>query len=402
MRAAHDEVRIARAALTRICEPGGVGLARLIAERGPVEALAALWHGQPFTDSAAEMRAWELRARRSAKVVTRDLAARDLDAVHALGGRLICPEDDEWPARVDELAAFGTLSDPAMPPVALWVCGTGDLAPLCHRSVSVVGSRAATPYGSHVAGELAHGLADRGWTVVSGGAYGIDGAAHRGALAGGGATVAILACGVDRPYPLGHHGLFDRIRTDGLLVSEWPPQSPPQRPRFLVRNRVIAALSAGTVVVEAAARSGARMTARRAAELHRPLMAVPGAVTSAMSVGAHQLLRSGAVLVTSAAEILDTVGRIGEDWAEPPRGPVVIRDELSAELTRIIEAVPARVAQPVEEIAAQAGVRLREAMRALPVLVGHGLVHETAAGFRLTVAGRRSPAAGDPPTPSLR
>jgi DNA processing protein len=395
-RAAGDDVRIARAALSRICEPASLGLAGLLDRHGPVGALAALWRDDLPGDIAREV-----RARRGTEQAVRDLAARDLDTMDALGGRLVCPEDDEWPVRVDELAALSDPGDPAMPPVALWARGGGDLAALCVRSVSVVGSRAATSYGSYVAAELGHGLADRGWTVVSGGAYGVDGAAHRGALAAGGATVAILASGVDRPYPMGHHGLFDRILTDGLLVSEWPPGCPPRRLRFLVRNRVIAAVSAGTAVVEAAVRSGARMTARRAAELHRPLMAVPGSVTSAMSVGAHQLLRSGAVLVTSAAEIVDTVGRIGADFAEPPRGPTTVRDELTPELTRVIEAVPAREAQPIEVIAVQAGVRLRDAMRALPVLVGHGLVQETSAGFRLTVAGRRSAQGGDRPS-SLR
>jgi DNA processing protein len=395
--AASDEVRIARAALSRICEPGSAGLARLVAGRGPVEALAALWRDDCLPRDIAKV----VRARRGLHSASLDGAVRDLDTVAALGGRLICPEDDEWPARVDELAVFSAAGDPAMPPIGLWVRGERDLTALCSRSVSVVGSRAATSYGSHVAAEFGHGLADRGWAVVSGGAYGIDGAAHRGALAGGGATVAVLASGVDRPYPLGHHGLFDRIRGDGLLVSEWPPGCPPQRLRFLVRNRVIAALSAGTVVVEAAARSGARMTARRAAELNRPLMAVPGSVTSAMSVGTHQLLRSGAVLVTSAAEIVETAGRIGEDLVEPPRGPVMARDELSPELIEVIEAVPSRQAQPIEHIAAQAGVRLHAAMRALPLLVARGLVQETAEGFRLTAAGRRSTVVASTPS-SLR
>lgn len=396
MGGADAAVRVARAGLTRICEPGKEGLADLIRRLGPVDALASLWRGGLPTDIATDV-----LARRGAPGDMRDQAARDLETVDAMGGRLVCPEDDEWPERVDELATASTGSDPVMPPVALWVRGPRRLDEVCVRSVSVVGSRASTSYGTFVAGEFGHGLADRRWTVVSGGAYGIDGAAHRGALSGDGPTVAVLASGVDRPYPLGHHGLFDRIRVDGLLVSEWPPGSPPQRLRFLVRNRVIAALSAGTVVVEAAARSGARMTARRAAELHRPLMAVPGSVTSAMSVGTHQLLRSGAVLVTSAAEIIDTVGRIGDDFAEPPRGPVTARDLLTPELTRVVEEVPARDAEPLVEIAARAGVPVREAMRALPVLVGHGLVQETAAGFRLTAAGRRSAAADSRPS-SLR
>lgn len=379
---ASDQVRLARAALTRICEPASHGLAEWIAQLGPVDTLARLLHGDAPKDIAPAV-----AARRGA--AGPDRAGRDLDNIDAMGGRLVCPEDDEWPVQIDALAAVSDKSDPVMPPVALWVRGGADLAATCVRSVSIVGSRAASSYGTHVAGELAYGLADRGWTVVSGGAYGIDGSGHRGAMAAGGPTVAVLASGVDRPYPLGHHALFDRIAADGLLVSEWPPGCAPQRVRFLVRNRVIAALSAGTVVVEAAARSGARMTARRAAELFRPLMAVPGPVTSAMSVGAHQMIRGGATLVTSAAEVLDLVGRIGADMAEPPRGPCTARDALPPDLAQVLEGLPARQAAAPDEIAAQAGMRLGEVLRALSLLVGHGLVEEHGTGYRLSPAGRR-------------
>ncbi len=380
VRTASDEIRLARAALTRICEPASHGLADWLARYGPVEALAKLRRDDPPADIARMV-----EARRGAG----DVARRDLDRVEALGGRLVCPEDDEWPTQVDELAPVSDPKDPAMPPIALWVTGAANLAATCARAVSMVGSRAATSYGMHVAGELAYGLADRGWAVVSGGAYGVDGAAHRGALSAGGPTVAVLASGVDRPYPLGHHALFDRIAADGLLVSEWPPGCSPQRLRFLVRNRVIAALSSGTVIVEAAARSGARMTARRAAELCRPLMAVPGPVTSAMSVGVHQLIRDGANLVTSAAEVADLVSPIGEDIADPPRGPTTPRDQLDPELARVLEGVPSRGAAAVDEIAAQAGVRVRDALRALPQLAIHGLVEEHASGFRLTRAAKQ-------------
>src|SRR5262249_45616384 len=149
----------------------------------------------------------------------------------------------------------------------------------------------ATSYGLQLAAELAYGLADSGWTVISGGAYGIDAAAHRGALAAHGRTVVVLACGIDTVYPLGHAGLFERISERGLMLTEWPPGAVAFRTRFLVRNRLIAALSRGTVVVEAAARSGARSTARRARELDRVLMACPGPATSAMSLGCHTEIR---------------------------------------------------------------------------------------------------------------
>ncbi len=174
--------------------------------------------------------------------------------------------------------------------------------------MSIVGSRAATGYGAHVASEIAADLAEQGWAVVSGGAYGIDAAAHRGALAARGVTIAILACGLDQPYPAGHAALFTDVAGDGLVVSEWPPGRRPARVRFLIRNRTIAALTCGTVVVEAGERSGALNTAGHAAELGQPLMAVPGPVTSAQSAGCHRIIREwDATCVTCAADVIEMV-----------------------------------------------------------------------------------------------
>jgi DNA processing protein len=254
------------------------------------------------------------------------------------------------------------------------------------RSVALVGSRASTAYGEHVAGDLAHRLGERGWTVVSGGAYGIDAAAHRGALAAGAPTVAVLACGVDRVYPSGNGALLERIAQDGLVVSEWPPGAAPHRHRFLVRNRLIAALTRGTVVVEAAARSGARATARRASRLGRPVMAVPGPVTSAMSVGCHELVRDrelGAVLVTSAAHVLEEVGRLGEDLAPSPDGTTDLRDDLSDVARRVLDACPVRRGVSPERLAAVAGCGVVEVLQVLPALEIAGLVQWTGTGWRL-------------------
>jgi len=171
----------------------------------------------------------------------------------------------------------------------------------------------ATGYGEHVATEMAAALAERGWTVISGGAYGIDSAAHCGALGAEGITVAVLASGLGYGYPKGHLELFSAIAGQGILVSEWPPDRAPTRAGFLVRNRVIAALSCGTVVVEAALRSGALSTARHARDLCRPLMAVPGPVTSGQSEGCHEIIREwGAVLVTGARDVIENVSPAGD------------------------------------------------------------------------------------------
>ena len=252
------------------------------------------------------------------------------------------------------------------------------------RSVAVVGARAASEYGAYVATDLAHGLAERGWTVVSGGALGIDGAAHRAALAAGGCTVAVLACGVDRPYPVSHTNLFEQIGEEGLVVSEWPPDSPPYRLRFLIRNRLIAAASAGTVMVEAAIRSGARQTLGRARLLGRPALVVPGPVTSAMSVGCHEeLRREGSRAVASVAHVIEEVGRIGADLAPLPEHPARPHDHLDPLAQQVLDAVPARRFRSAEEIAAAAGVSGRDARRSLPLLVAGGHVVTAEGGYRL-------------------
>src|SRR5581483_2905197 len=162
---------------------------------------------------------------------------------------------------------------------------------------------------------------ERGWAVISGGAYGIDAAAHRGALAAEAVTIAVLACGADYPYPASHADLFAAICAQGLVMSEWPPGCRPARTRFLTRNRVIAALSNGTVIVEAGERSGALNTARHAADLGKPLMAVPGPVTSAQSAGCHRILREwGATCVTRAADVIEMLSPLSVPDALAPGG----------------------------------------------------------------------------------
>nr|WP_225882210.1 DNA-processing protein DprA [Streptomyces aureocirculatus] len=302
-------------------------------------------------------------------------AERDLETATVAGARFVAPGDAEWPAQLDDLGDAR--------PVGLWVRGRPSLRIWALRSVAVVGARACTEYGAHMAADLGAGLAERGWVVVSGGAYGVDGGAHRGALGAGGATVAVLACGVDRPYPRGHAQLIGRIAEQGLVVGELPPGDHPTPSRFILRNRVIAALTRGTVVVEAAHRSGALVTARCAQDLGRYTMGVPGPATSGLSAGVHELLRGDAVLVSDAAEVVELVGDMG-DVAPRRRGPVVPRDLLDPEAAGVLAALPARGSAGVRDIALSAGTSTDDAVVRLYELRSLGFVERQGDGWQLT------------------
>lgn len=300
---------------------------------------------------------------------------RDLAAVAAVGGRFVCPGDREWPTQLDDLGDAR--------PIGLWVRGRSDLRKWALRSVAVVGARACTPYGAHMAACLGAGLAERGWVVVSGAAFGIDGSAHRGALAAGGATVAVLACGVDVVYPRGHAELIGRIAEQGLVIGELAPGDHPTPSRFILRNRVIAALTRGTVVVEAEYRSGSLATARSAQKLGRFTMGVPGPATSGLSAGVHALLRGEGVLVTDAAEVAELVGDIG-DLAPDRRGPVLPRDLLDPLSARVLEALPARGAVAGAQVARGAGTTVDEALGRLYELHSLGFVERHGDSWQLT------------------
>jgi DNA processing protein len=302
-----EEIRLARTALGWLVEPGNRDVYQMVSEAGPAATLRRLLTG--------DLPAGRLRDVTQARLRSgdpRQLATGALTRVRQLGARIVIPEDQDWPTRLQDLARIGCadaasrVDRDTMPPLCLWIRGSRPLAEVADRSVAIVGARAATSYGMHVTADLAHALAEQGWSVVSGGGYGIDASAHRGALAAGGMTVAVLACGVDKPYPASHTNLFDWIAGAGLLVSEWPPGAAPFRHRFLLRNRVMAALTRGTVMVEASARSGARQTLGRALQLGRPAMVIPGPVTSAMSAGCHAALREYAEcrLVTDVGEVV--------------------------------------------------------------------------------------------------
>jgi len=370
-----DPVLGAVAYLSRVVEPPCPPLAELAARVGPVEAADRVKRRQIDTPL--------LRLTEARHEI--DSAARDLAVLERLGGRLVTAADAEWPLLAFiAFAGVDTKERPAAhPPLALWVTGPARLDEVAERAAAIVGTRAATAYGEHVAAELAAGLAERDVAVVSGGAYGVDGAAHRAALAADGLTVAVLAGGIDVSYPSGHAGLFHRIGEQGLIVTEYPPGLRPQRHRFLTRNRLVAALSGATVVVEAGARSGAANTAAWARALGRGICAVPGPVTSSASVGCHVLLRAGAMVVTRADEVLELVGRAGELAADAER-PTSVLDGLADNELRVYDALPSRGARTVDEIAVASGLPPTEILGPLSMLEIGGLVVSQGGRWKLT------------------
>lgn len=288
--------RLARVRLSCTIEPGDLRVAGLVSELGASKVLG-------YIEAAADVEShW-------AASIGQELAhvdpSRVLEQAADRGIRFLVPGDAEWPDQLGALRDASALHDRGGEPVGLWVRGEGDLCHAAATSVAVVGSRAATSYGQDQAGSLSRELASMGQTIISGASYGVDQAAHRGALAAGGHTIAVLPCGADRAYPSAHAQLLDAIAQRGLVVSEGPPGTAPTRTRFLARNRIVAALAEGTVLVEGAVRSGALNTARWTSNLHRPVLGLPGPVTSAASAGVHQLIRVGeATMVTNAQEIL--------------------------------------------------------------------------------------------------
>jgi DNA processing protein len=386
---------LARAAWSWLVEPGDTVAGALVHTLGAREALAWVrWAAEPgrADDAVAALVTRDDDALGPLRRRLRSALARweprlggldpqrELDAVRRLGGRFLHPAGPGWPTGLDDLG-------PASP-LGLWQRGSTAPDTQLARSVALVGARASTGYGERVAVDLAAGLADDGVCVVSGGAYGIDAAAHRGALGAGGPTVAFLAGGVDRAYPAGNATLLERILdTGGSVLSEIPPGGVPSRSRFLLRNRLIAAVSRATVVVEAAWRSGALSTAHHAASLLRPLGAVPGPVTSVASAGCHRLLREGAaVCVTDVAEVLELAGPL---VAVPDRRDEQPREHDGLEWTadRVLDALSLRSVATVDTLARRAGLSPPEVRSALGVLELSGLAELRATGWRRT--GRR-------------
>lgn len=385
---ANGEIRAAVAALLRIGEPGDGLLTGLVAEIGPIAVLELIRAVAVGTSSAAEAAAslstivtevpgsgqlpeafdrWAVRGEDAQ-------GHRDLEAVHRLGGRLVIPSDDEWPTALTDLG-------PAAP-LGLWVRGAARLNTALRSAVAIVGARASSSYGTKCASDLAWDLAARGLTIVSGGAFGIDAAAHRAAIAREGTTIAFMAGGVDRFYPVANTELFQQVLEDGAIVSETAPGMTPMRHRFLLRNRLIAASSQVTVIVEAGWRSGALNTARHALELSREVAAFPGSVYSASSTGTHRLIRAHeAELVTSCTDVIELIGGeeptlfddgrlTGEHPSTAASDPI---DDLAEREKICVNVLSVTKALDVSTVASRAGLTVSNTLSALAVLELAGL-----------------------------
>ena len=276
--------RQARLIISIAGEPGDERVGQAVAEYGAAIAVERWKSG--------------LGADAMCKSVDRVLNSRQIEqavkSLNSVRGRFITPADAEWPASLDDLDTAA--------PVGLWCTGAGSLSEITNRSLAVVGARSATAYGQRIAHEIGVQAAKENVGVISGAAYGIDAAAHRGSLVGQGKTVAVLACGVDVAYPVSHRGLLSSITDSGVVVSEAPPGAKPHKHRFLIRNRLIAALSQSTVVVEAALRSGSLSTSNWAHVLNRQIWGIPGPITSATSAGVHAAIRDNMMKIATSTD----------------------------------------------------------------------------------------------------
>lgn len=392
-----DDLRRARVQLSRIFEPADRAGMALLHCLGPITLLETVTsHASPpawlLQKLPSAMATWGLRSKPA------DLGARfeawrsrlpvvepetDARNAHSLGAWIVIPEDADWPEQLDDLGLSR--------PIALW--GRGDrtkLSGLAH-SVAVVGSRNASAYGAAVTRDITHHVSGEGWCVISGGAYGIDAAAHSAALTAGTGeppTAAVLACGVDRFYPSANAGLLSRIEEYGLLLSEVPLGCSPTRYRFLQRNRLIAALSRATVVTEAAWRSGSLNTAHHAEALSRDVAAVPGDVLSGGSAGCHKLIREDhAVLVNNGAEVLELLGPLGNDATvgiDAAQDSMAQRpeDSLEPHLLRLYDALPLRQDADPSHLCRVSGLSPTEVMTGLSTLRSRGLATDSLLGWR--------------------
>jgi len=370
--------RRARLALSILCEPGDPRLPGLLAAHTPTQLVAAIQADRPL-----DLDPWPASWTHRAQSLEERLAKAERLA-SAAGLRWVVPGDRGWPDALDDLDHVEPLHGATGSPLGLWTRGVGNLADLSATSVAVVGARDCTPYGAEAASDIAADAASAGVTVVSGAAFGIDASAHRGALAMGRATIAVLACDAGTDYPRAHAALLSRIAESGLIVSEQPPGQVPTKARFLSRNRLIAGLAGGTVVVEARRRSGSLNTLHWADRLGRPTMAVPGPVTSQQSGGTHQAVRDGkAVLVTDGSEVLSELAGIGVAEPEAVSGPATEFDHLPAPAQRALDALTWHGATSARDVAIAADLGPHEVAKALSLLVRRGLAERAADGWVL-------------------
>ncbi|GAA1878565.1 DNA-processing protein DprA [Paeniglutamicibacter psychrophenolicus] len=421
---------LARAGLTHIIEPndqtgaalvqvtGAIDAYRLIREHtGPAPAreqqqVAELLDAHGASRSALRLDAGLERWRPRAALADPE---SDLKLMTRLGGGLIAPQDPNWPTGFEALGLAA--------PLALWYRGDGDLAILrdTSRLVAIVGSRDATEYGRTITAELVHGLRAHGICIVSGGAYGIDAQAHQAALAEDPPTnqspgqrttpptIAVMAGGLNRFYPVGNEDLLKAVHRQGLLIAEVAPGATPSRWRFLQRNRMIAALCATTIVSEARWRSGALSTAHHAAEMGREVGAVPGSVFSANSAGCHRLIREGAAtLVTDAAEAIELLNLpvqapipaeavpgtrdSGTTEAEDRRD----YDGLPIQDLLLLDALPVRIPRTADQLAIVAGLGMGSILGGLSRLAARSLAERTGNGWIRRFPNGREPQRGAP------
>jgi DNA processing protein len=371
-----DADRASFIALAHCVEPGDAATGRLLQSIGPAELVDRIRAGRTGLRHGEGL---------AARLAAGGSSGAD-DRATRCDARIVTRADREWPTQLEALGEQA--------PLALWVRGAADLRLLALRSVSIVGARACTAYGEEVARMWAAELASDSWTVLSGAAFGIDAAAHRGALSAGGPTVAVLAGGVDVPYPRAHTALLARIAEEGAVVSESPPGESVRRQRFLTRNRVIAALGRATLVVEAADRSGTTATARAASAMNRPVLAVPGPVFSPASAGCHRMIREGlAMLVADVPDLLDMLdlthgGRAGLTGARRGRAtPPGSRDSLGVRERTVLDALPARGVLGLDALVRAAGLSHTDVLAGIGILTAEGWAEEDGGGWRLARSG---------------
>jgi len=360
-----DSRRKACIQLAHAVEPADARVGRIVSKSGELAAIETLRESNAMFAArleAVNVDETETRAQR-------------------LGMRIIVRDEPEWPRQLDDLGESR--------PFALWVQGAAHLRLACVRSAAIVGARAATAYGLSVARDWSAELAGEHVTIVSGAAFGIDAAAHRGALSVDGLTIAVLASGADVVYPRAHEQLIARIADEGLVISESPLGEPARRQRFLTRNRVIAALTQATVVVEAALRSGTTATANSAARLNRHVLAVPGPVTSMMSAGCHHLVREGgATLAGTSSDVLECLLPADQALAmsvrrtrETSEAMSVPADSLTAVQARIRDLLPSSGEATLDHLRIASGLSVPELLSTLGALSSAGFVAAEGSGW---------------------